>query len=194
MLARLAGRALAVDNHGWVAAVDGVDSGARLMLPHEIGPGRAMLPDLGSCDLDPLPGGWLIRLADADGALAEQPTKLVVDLCSDRDPSVRVVGPMGSWTQTMSPRHAEILYLLSLYAPDGRTAGDLAADLFGDPSRVVTVRAEMSRLRRQLSGLVAGSPYRFVDGLDVEVSVPTDPARLLPRSTAPAIRRARMGT
>ncbi len=142
----------------------------------------------------PAARGWLIRLADADGALAAQATKLVVDLCSDRDPSVRVVGPMGSWTQTMSPRHAEILYLLSLHAPDGRTAGDLAADLFGEPSRVVTVRAEMSRLRRQLSGLIAGSPYRFVDGLDVEVSVPADPARLLPRSTAPAIRRARMGT
>lgn len=192
MLARMAGRAVAVDDHGWVAAVDGIDSGARLTLPHEIGPGRAMLPDLGSCDLDPLPGGWLIRLADADGDMAEQATTLVVDLCSDRDPSVRVVGPMGSWTQTVSPRHAEILYLLSLHAPAGRTAGDLAADLFGDASRVVTVRAEMSRLRRQLSGLVAGSPYRFVAGLDVEVSVPADPAHLLPRSTAPAIRHARL--
>ncbi|MGZ8179412.1 GAF domain-containing protein [Williamsia sp. SKLECPSW1] len=193
MLARMAGRAVAVDHHGWVAAVDGIDSGARLTLPHQVGPGRALLPGLGSCDLDPLPGGWLIRLADADGVLTDAPTRLVVELCSDREPSVRVVGEMGSWTQTVSPRHAEILYLLSAYGADGRTAAELAADLFGDPTRVVTVRAEMSRLRRALPGLVAGSPYRFVGGLDVEVSTPADPAHLLPRSSAPAIRRVRMG-
>ncbi|GAA2071530.1 GAF domain-containing protein [Williamsia deligens] len=192
MLARMAGRAVAVDNHGWVAAVDGVDSGTRLSLPQDVGPGRVLLPGLGSCDLDPLPGGWLVRPAEVDATPAQVATRLVVDLCAEQAPSVRVVGPVGSWTQTVSPRHAEILYLLSLHHPEGRAATDLAADLFGDPSRLVTVRAEMSRLRRQLPGLIAGSPYRFIGGLDIEVSVPPDPTRLLPRSTAPAVRRARM--
>ncbi|MET9203255.1 transcriptional regulator, partial [Gordonia sp. NPDC003585] len=35
--------------------------------------------------------------------------------------------------------------------------------------RVVTVRAEISRLRKHLGGLIAANPYRFADGVRVEV-------------------------
>ena len=75
--------------------------------------------------------------------------------------------------------------------PEGRSAPELAADLYGDRSRVVTVRAEVSRLRRQLVGLIAAQPYRFADGVVVDVCRPSDPRSLLPGSTAPAVRAIR---
>jgi hypothetical protein len=56
---------------------------------------------------------------------------------------------------------------------------------------VITVRAEMSRLRKQLVGLVLGKPYRFPESTIVDVRYPDDMATLLASSTAPAIRAAR---
>jgi hypothetical protein len=75
--------------------------------------------------------------------------------------------------------------------PEGRSAPELAADLYGEPSRVVTVRAEMSRLRKQLAGLVLGRPYRFAESAVVQVCFPNDRSALLASSTAPAVRAAR---
>ena len=56
---------------------------------------------------------------------------------------------------------------------------------------MVTVRAEISRLRRQLVGLVVGKPYRFPESAIVDVSYPEDMTTLLASSSAPAIRAAR---
>jgi hypothetical protein len=103
-----------------------------------------------------------------------------------------MVGQFGSWRHDISPRHAEILLVLAMF-PAGRSAPELAADLYGDRTRVVTVRAEMSRLRKQLAGLVLGRPYRFPESTTVEVRYPRDMATLLASSTAPAIRAARTG-
>ena len=74
----------------------------------------------------------------------------------------------------------------------GRTAPELADDLYGDRSRVVTVRAEMSRLRKQFTGLLAAQPYRFASSVDLELIYPDDISKLLPSSTAPAVRAVRM--
>jgi hypothetical protein len=79
-----------------------------------------------------------------------------------------------------------MFYLLALH-PDGRSAAELATDLFGDPARTVTVRAEMSRLRRNFGGVLARRPYRFADDVEVAVERPAEPADVLPFSTAPAI-------
>ena len=65
-----------------------------------------------------------------------------------------------AWQHQPSPRHAEILLAL-IRSPEGRTAAQLADDLFADPSRVLTVRAEMSRLRRTLGSLLESQPYRI---------------------------------
>ena len=75
--------------------------------------------------------------------------------------------------------------------PEGRTAPQLAADLYGDRTRVVTVRAEMSRMRKQLPGLVLGQPYRFPETAVVQVGYPQDMSTLLAASTAPAVQAAR---
>lgn len=188
MLCRLAGRALAVDAHGWLAAVTGMPPVERLPLPKALEPGRVWLPSLGMCRVEPLPGGWLVRVADDSSD--EPPRRVVIDLSRPHALTVRVVSPVGASEQRLSPRHAELLFALALHR-EGRTASELAADLFGDATRTVTVRAEVSRLRRHLAEVLAHRPYRFGEGVEVEVVRPGDPADLLPRSTAPVVVGAR---
>lgn len=60
----------------------------------------------------------------------------------------------------LSPRHSEILCLLSL-VPEGMGAGRLALELYGDFGKPVTARAELSRLRRALPGAIVANPYRL---------------------------------
>ncbi|MZD05577.1 GAF domain-containing protein [Streptomyces sp. SID5785] len=190
VLARLGGRALAVDAHGWTAAVTGMPLPERVALPRAAAEGPCWIPSLGACALAPLPGGWLVL---PDGT-PEPPAaaRIVLDVSRPRRWSVQVSGTAGVWTHELSPRHAELLYLLALHR-EGRSAAGLAEDLFGDPARTVTVRAELSRVRRYLGGLIAHRPYRLPEDADVEVVLPDDPRGLLPHSTAPAVIRARTG-
>jgi hypothetical protein len=188
VLARLEGRALAVDQDGWTAGVTGMPYATRLALPKALGPGRSWLPTLGPCSVEPLPGGWLLRAAEEPAP--QRATRIVLDLALPRRWSVTVESDAGSWCHELSPRHAELLYLLAVHH-GGRTASGLAADLFGDAGRTVTVRAEMSRVRRYLGALLEHRPYRFREDAEVELILPEDPRELLAHSTAPAVRRAR---
>ncbi|RSS84401.1 GAF domain-containing protein [Streptomyces sp. WAC06614] len=190
VLARLGGRALAVDAHGWTAAATGLAPADRVPLPKGFGPGRVWIHPLGECTAEPLPGGWLLRLdREQEPAGAG---RVVLDVRRPRDWSATVCGAGGSWSQELSPRHAELLFLLA-ESPRGRSAAELAEELFGDPTRTVTVRAELSRVRRTLAGVLAHRPYRFADDVEVEVLRPADPLTLLPHSTAPSVIRARLG-
>ncbi|GHI86689.1 hypothetical protein Sxan_40530 [Streptomyces xanthophaeus] len=190
LLARLPGRALAVDPNGWTAAVTGLAPTDRVPLPKGFGPGRMWVPQLGDCTVEPLPGGWLLRVAQdrTDAAV----TRVVLDLSRAGSWSVTVYGAAGSWSQELSPRHAELLFLLA-ESPRGRSAAELSAELFGDPTRTVTVRAELSRVRRHLAGVLTHRPYRFAQDVEVELIRPQDGSVLLPHSTAPAVVRARLG-
>lgn len=188
LLAKLGGRALAVDKDGWTAAVTGMPYVNRVALPTSLSPGHHLLPALGPCAVEPVPGGWLIRTADAP--TPTHPTRIVVDVRHPRRWSVTVSGDTGSWAHELSPRHAELLYLLALH-PTGRTAASLAADMFGDPTRTVTVRAELSRVRRYLGAFLEHRPYRFCESAEVEVRLPDDPRDLLPHSAAPGVVRGR---
>ncbi|MER5983629.1 GAF domain-containing protein [Streptomyces sp. NPDC001787] len=188
ILCRLGGRALVVDTHGWLAAVTGMPPVDRLPLPKSLRPGRVWLPSLGMCRMEPLPGGWLVRVAD--GSSDGPPRRVVLDLSRARGLSVHVVSPVGTWTQRLSPRHAELLYALALHR-EGRTASELARDIFGDPTRTVTVRAEVSRMRRHLAEVLAHRPYRFGEDVEVEVVHPEHPGDLLPHSKAPVVVAAR---
>ncbi|RST07194.1 helix-turn-helix domain-containing protein, partial [Streptomyces sp. WAC05374] len=111
---------------------------------------------------------------------------VVLDVSRPRRWSLEVSGAAGSWSQELSPRHAELLYVLARHR-EGRTAAELAEDVFGDRTRTVTVRAEMSRVRRTLAGVLDHRPYRFREEVEVEVVAPEEPADLLPHSTAPAV-------
>ena len=193
ILARMGTPALAVDTEGWVAAVDAMPLHNRILLPDQMGPGRVWLATLGPCAVEPLPGGWLVRLADSDDdAGAPHVSQVTLDFADPDKPSLRLAGEFGCWRHDLSLRHAEILCALAR-SPQGRSAPQLAEDLYGDRSRVVTVRAEMSRLRKQFVGLLAAQPYRFSSSIGLTVCYPVDRRTLLPPSTAPAIRAARLG-
>ena len=194
ILARMGSPALAVDTEGWVAAVDAMPLHNRILLPEQMGPGRVRLATLGMCAVEPLPGGWLVRLAKGDeaeeGTDRDRASQVTLDLSDPDRPALIMAGQFGSWRHDLSLRHAEILCALAL-SPQGRSAPQLADDLYGDRSRVVTVRAEMSRLRKQFTGILAAQPYRFAGAVELTVRYPADRNMLLSPSTAPAIRTAR---
>jgi hypothetical protein len=54
-------------------------------------------------------------------------------------------------------------------ASAGVTAAQRSTAIFGDRQRVVTVRAEVSRLRRVIGALVATNLYRRADGVALSV-------------------------
>ncbi|MEU7137242.1 GAF domain-containing protein [Streptomyces sp. NPDC046261] len=67
-------------------------------------------------------------------------------------------------------RHSEILALLAAH-PDGLPGDRLAVALYGErPVPAVTLRAELSRLRRLAGELVASRPYRLNVALDTDVA------------------------
>ncbi|MGC5563446.1 GAF domain-containing protein [Streptomyces sp. FR-108] len=189
VLARITGRALAVDRDGWTAAVTGMPHLDRVALPTSPGTDRIRVPSLGLCSVEPLTGGWLIRAPDGGGDPGGA-ARIELDVSRPRRWSVTVADGTGTWTHELSPRHAELLYLLALHRA-GRSAAALADDLFGDPSRTVTVRAEMSRVRRYLGPVLEHRPYRFEETADLRLRLPGHPADLLPYSTAPGVVRSR---
>ena len=186
LLARIGGNALAVDSDGHLAAAVGSKAPDRVALPDDLAGGPVWLPTLGAAVAEPLAGGWLLRL---DGEAAGIPSELVLDLTGA--PVVRVAGGSGSWSRQLSPRHAEILVALLEAGPSGRTATGLALDLFDDAERVVTVRAEMSRLRRALGSVLLSGPYRISPAVRARVELAGDRAGVLPGSSAPAVHRLR---
>ncbi|MDH6576630.1 helix-turn-helix domain-containing protein [Kitasatospora sp. MAP5-34] len=197
LLARVGEPAMVVDSAGWTAATMGLPPVPRLRLPAQ-GWGTAAvhwLPALGECAIEPLAGGWLVRpLGDSAPAIAEQTAgaRIRLDLRAPNRPELQVSGAVGSWSHTLSPRHAELLLLLAVHR-EGRSAAQLADALFGDPARTVTVRAEISRLRRYLGGLLDHRPYRLSASAEVSVAGPADPYDLLPGSSGPGVRELRAG-
>jgi hypothetical protein len=110
--------------------------------------------------------------------------------------------------QELSLRHSELMVLLAeaAAAGTGRTAEQLAAECHAGDAAAVTVRAELSRLRRLVGDSLVGSrPYRLLgpvrtDAQDVRgliaqgaVGSALDRYRgpLLPGSLAPGVRAAR---
>ncbi|HEY3014745.1 MAG TPA: GAF domain-containing protein [Nocardioides sp.] len=189
LLARVGGQALAVDSAGHLAAAVGIRAPERVVLPDDLAEqasgGELWLPTLGAAVAEPLPGGWLLRLG-GDSAAS---TTLELELAGR--PRVTVSGPSGSWSQSLTPRHAEILAALVLAGPAGRTAAGLAEDLFADPTKVVTVRAEMSRLRRALGVVLLGQPYRIAPSVRARIVLPDDTRTVLPGSSAPVVTALR---
>jgi hypothetical protein len=186
LLARLPGRALVVSADGCTAAATGITVPDRVVLPDGITAGTIWLPAFGRCTAEAVPGGWLLRVDEGGDGVAGS-TALELDL-SATPAQVRMTGPSGDWCHTLTLRHAEILLSLLLH-PAGRSAAQLAQDLFGDPARTVTVRAEMSRLRRTLGPLLQHQPYRFGEDVRTELRLP--PGELLPASGAPVVQQQR---
>ncbi|MFE6780262.1 GAF domain-containing protein [Streptomyces sp. NPDC057702] len=105
----------------------------------------------------------------------------------------------------LSRRHSEIVVLLACH-PDGLTGDRLALALYGERAvDPVTLRAELSRLRRRVGPLLGSRPYRLCSPVRCDVLMAADQLSagrphtalrtyqgpLLPLSEAPGIRRLR---
>ena len=101
---------------------------------------------------------------------------------------MRVTADSGAWAATADSRATpRSSCRLARAGATGRSAADLSEDLFADAGRLVTVRAEMSRLRKDLGSLLHSKPYRLAPGVAVRLRLPTDRAAVLPGSSAPVV-------
>lgn len=162
VLAMLNGPGVVIDDHGWVAASRGVQTGPRLAAPTLDRP--IHVPGLGRCEVEHLSKGWLVTPADSDRG--------VIDLHLEvgRDPLLTVQAQGESWRCSVTPRHAQILAALAHAGPSGLSAADLSTRLYGGTEHLVTVRAEVSRLRRTVGAIVQSAPYRLAPGVTVRVT------------------------
>ena len=111
----------------------------------------------------------------------------------------------GGRRRRLGRRHSELLVLL-LAHPEGRTGEELGFDLYGDDVSPVTVRAELSRLRRTLGPeLLDSRPYRLRADLEADFrtvirllkrgrtaeALAAYAGPLLPGSDAPGVTRLR---
>lgn len=157
---------IAVDRWGWVADAHRADVGARVPLSSPLAEGIHWIPPWGEVVAEPLGAGWILRPALGHVAVT---TEAKVEIHQGSQ-GARLWVTAGAHRRSLAvtPRQAQILGLLSS-RPSGFSAPELSAVLYGTPEKDVTVRAEISRLRRQLGGLIAAHPYRFADGVQVSV-------------------------
>lgn len=154
VIATVSGPVLLVDDDGWVAHHAGVAVRDRVAAP--VAGQLIAVPGLGLCRPERLQEGWLVR-----------PTGSAT-LQASLDVGSRTLSVVGdeSWRTALSPRHTRILQLL---AAGPHSAASLSAALYGDGDHLVSVRAEISRLRRVVGGLIATAPYRLADGVALTV-------------------------
>jgi hypothetical protein len=178
VLAATSGPLLLVDDDGWVAHHSGVLVKDRIAAPREDRP--LTVPGLGLCLPERLGEGWLVRPGHAPTAMAARLTRV------DGDDVLEVAGAGdgGGWRASLTPRHATILRLLAAAGTAGMGAAELSRALYGDDAHRVTVRAELSRLRRVVGALVTTGPYRVADGVGL-VCDPLPPGETRDRSQAP---------
>jgi hypothetical protein len=160
LLASVEGPMLLVDDHGWVAHTSGVAAQARIAVPR---PERPLtVPGLGLCLPEPIADGWLVRPTGRE-------TRIAMTLDLTDAPAVTVAGER-PWRSALTARHAEIVRLLHAAGRAGLTASALSRAMYGDAEHVVAVRAEVSRLRRILGGVVESQPYRISPSVDLTVT------------------------
>ncbi len=151
------GPGLVIDDHGWVAAHRGVPGLDRGAAPS---PGVPVaVRGLGTCEPEPVPGGWLLRPS------RRGPLRLTLEL----GPPRAIVEGSARWTHPLGRRQAELLRLIATAGPAGVSAAQLSETVYGDRTHVVTVRAELSRLRKLVGGLLLARPYRLAPGVEVVV-------------------------
>lgn len=163
LLPRGSGPFLLVDDDGWVAHASGLAAPARVAVPRD-GVTQAVA-GLGACLPERLGAGWLLRPAADRGRL-----RAVLG----PDAVLRVEHGDASWTVALTARHAEVLRRLALAGPDGVGAAALGRSLYGDDGHEVSVRAEVSRLRRVVGDLVQSAPYRVRGDVDLVVEPTAD--------------------
>jgi hypothetical protein len=163
VLATVHGPLLLVDDHGWVAHQSGIAVRDRIEVPRA--DRLIAVPGLGLCTPERIGEGWLVRPHEAGD-------DIVAELDLTGTPVLRLRSNAEPWRTPLTRRHADVLVLLQRAGRSGMTAARLSTALFGDEEHCVTVRAEISRLRRVIGGLVTTNPYRLADGVTLSVVRP----------------------
>ena len=162
VLAGQQGPLLVVDDLGWVAHHAGMPRPDRIAAPGATP--TVTVPGLGLCVPEHLGDGWLVRPARTAARVSAQldTASRQLVLRTGEDP----------WCTTLTRRHVELIAAVVAAGPAGLDAAALSVALHGDAEHVVTVRAEVSRLRRVVGGLLATQPYRIADGVDIKIAGP----------------------
>ena len=163
VLATVHGPLLLVDDQGWVAHQSGIAVRDRIEVPRA--DKLIAVPGLGLCTPERVGEGWLVRPREAGD-------DIVAELDLTGPPVLRLRSDVEPWRTPLTHRHADVLVLLQRAGRSGMTAAQLSTALFGDEEHCVTVRAEVSRLRRVIGGLVSTKPYRLADGVRLSVVQP----------------------
>lgn len=182
------GRVVASWPSGWL----------RGRVPAPAGEGACVLPDGTTGELEAVgpDAGFLLRApgpAAGPAGVAIDPPDPAPGPPAARRATLSVLHdgpPTLAWPgaeHVLPPRHAEILTLLALH-PAGMTGEALTAALYGPDGNPVTVRAELSRLRRTLGDRLLTRPYRLGVGVASDVAAVVRAVRA--GRTADALRLA----
>jgi hypothetical protein len=157
-----AGRWAAVDRWGWVANASGITMPQRLTLPDRMD-GPLVVDRIGAVEPVPLGDGWLLVPCGSAPA-GPQPIRLRVGAgrCE-----VLTGGPGNAWSHALTGRRATIVAVLA-DNPEGLSARELAAQVYGSEASRVAVRSEIHRIRREIGGLIGTHPYRLSENVLVE--------------------------
>src|SRR5699024_4973427 len=143
----------------WVAYQQGVRSLDRIEAP--TADRSILVPGAGLCLPEKITGGWLLR---PSGGEEDRPVSVTLRLSVD--PAVlEIDSSTEPLTIPLTPRRAQILATITEAGPAGISASQLSRRLYGDADHLVTVRAEVSRLRRSIGALLATQPYRWAEGV-----------------------------
>lgn len=134
---------------------------ARIRLPRDL-PSTFLVDGSGVVTAVEVPGGWLLApTGESDGDVPDPLLRLEPHQCRfaiSADPSD---------IHTITGRRAAILSYLAEH-PAGTSARDLAAAVYGREDGEVAVRAEISRINKELGPVVLGRPYRLAREIRVE--------------------------
>lgn len=163
---KLRGAWLIVDQFGWVALSNGVVAPKLVTLP-DICDGEVIIPELGVMFMHPIAGGYLLEQI---GPAKEAPVTLNVHVEASGASTVTIHRGDAVWLQKLTPRQTSIVKFLASH-PEGSSAAQIAVGLYGSAQSEVSVRSEISRMKRAIGAFIAPKPYRFT----VEVKIANDP-------------------
>lgn len=147
-----AGPMLLVDDDGWVVQSHGLHVGERIWLPARLHEGAVWSPALGAVEATRVSGGWALRPSgDADTRLTLHPGPPAYARVQTADRSEQV---------PLTARQTAILHALAAN-PEGLSGGRLVTEAYDQPVSLVTLRAEVSRLRSRIGPVIDARPYRL---------------------------------
>jgi GAF domain len=144
--------ALIVDRGGWVIAARGISVSDRLYIPGGLGAPNVWIPSLGHFEATQVGDLWQLNRS--------QRSVTTLTLTSEPPGAHITFDDSRQTTHPLTRRQLDLLRILARN-PAGLSARELSASLYGSGDHTVTVRAEVSRIRRTLGPLLVPRPYRL---------------------------------